>query len=57
MTKQKTKTKVKEEKSLAEKLNEVPTQFSNLEVEVKPNTQANAETTQTDSPNAAGKSW
>ena len=55
MTKQKTKTKDKN--SLAEKLNEVPTQTGNPEIEEKPSIQANAETTQTDSAAAAGKSW
>ncbi len=57
MTKPKTKTKVKDNKSLTEKLNEVPTQFDNLEVEEKPNTQANAEAAETDSAAAVGKSW
>ncbi len=57
MTKQKTKIKAKDTESLAEKLNEVPTQVGNLEVEEKPNTQAIVETAKTDSATAATKSW
>ena len=56
MAKQKTKTKVKDKKSLAEKLNEVPTRTDNIGVEIKPNTQESVEAAKTDN-TAAGKSW
>ncbi len=57
MTKPKTKTKVKDNKSIAEKLNEVSTQPSKTEVEEKLNALTNAENTQTDDAVSVAKSW
>ena len=58
MTKPKMKTKLKnKEKSLAEKLNEIPTQVREIEIQAKPVANTNADGHQSDGLPAEGKSW